>query len=134
MPPNSPSLEDAVDRIHHALDEQERNTLDYIDEIAKSGFADKRWCAVARTDIEKGFMAAHRALRDYPSADPAQYGKVPLDQPLPRQFQPRVDANTNPRQPPPPPRQIAKLEGQHVEWGDYSPDGDLGSPDQPPDR
>jgi hypothetical protein len=131
MPPKSASMEDAVDRIHAALAGQEKNTLDYIDQIATSGMADKRWCAVARTDLEKGFMAAHRALRDYPGNDPNQYGKIPLDAPLPKEFQPPTDMpdqygrDRNVAEK----RQIPHNPG--VEWGDYTPDGDLGPPDRP---
>jgi hypothetical protein len=117
MPPKSASIDDAKDRIHQAIASQEKYTLDYLDSVATSGLADKRWCAIARTHLEEGFMALQRAIRDYPADDPNQYGKVPLDTPLPKQFQPRLDANTN----------IAPPHKQ-VEWGDFSPDGDLGPP------
>lgn len=91
MPAGSPDMEAAVNNLHQHLSEIEVNLMSYLDQIATSGFSDKRWCAVARTDLEKGFMAAHRALRDYPGSDPNEYGKVPLDTPLPREFQPPPD-------------------------------------------
>jgi|GEM_PF-3371352 len=128
MPPKSASVDDAIERIHRAITGQEENTLSYLDSVATSGLADKRWCAIARTQLEQGFMALHRAFRDYPADDPNNYGKIPLDQPLPKSFQPRLDANTNIAPDAPRPKLINKLEGQHVEWGDYSPDGDLGEP------
>lgn len=64
--------------------------LSEIDELAKSGLADARWCAIARTDVEKGFMSLNQAL---PSArDGRNYGKVPHpDNPSPPEFTPPVD-------------------------------------------
>jgi len=121
MPPNSASMAQAIERIHRTLSEQEANTLDYIDDIAKSGFSDKRWCAVARTDIEKGFMAAHRALRDYPGEDENNYGKIPLDQPLPRAFDPPPDPEVR--------RQVAPT--HQIDWKDYGPGEVLDPPDKP---
>jgi hypothetical protein len=123
MPPNSASIEDAVNRLHETLTNQESNTLAYIDKIAQSGLADKRWCALARTDLEKGFMAAHRALRDYPGQDQNNYGKVPLDQPLPREFQPPTDMADQygrDRNIASPPKQIPPRPG--VDWKDLPPD------------
>lgn len=91
MPPNSPDMEQARDNIHRQIANSEKVTLDYLEKIAQSGLADKRWCAIARTQLEQGFMALQRSLRDYPGDDPNNYGKVPLDTPLPKDFSPPSD-------------------------------------------
>lgn len=33
-----------------------------LDEIAESSYSDKRWVAIAKTDLQKGFMAATRSI------------------------------------------------------------------------
>jgi hypothetical protein len=77
MPPKSPDLDHAKEQLHKRFVTYERELLKITDELANSGFADRRWCAIARTHFEEGVMALHRALRDFPGDDPNQYGKVP---------------------------------------------------------
>jgi hypothetical protein len=131
MPPKSPDIETARDNLHRQIAGSERATLDYLDKVAQSGLADKRWCAIARTQLEQGFMALQRSLRDYPGDNPNQYGKIPLDSPLPKEFQPPTDMPDQYGRD----RNIAATKSiDHkpgVEWGDYTPDGDLGPPDRP---
>jgi hypothetical protein len=40
----------------------EERVLRVLDELVADPETDKRWLAIARTDIEKGFMAANRAV------------------------------------------------------------------------
>jgi len=124
MPPDSPDMTAAVDHLHARYATLEERVLFEVDGLAKAGFSDKRWCAIARTKFEEAFMALHRALRDYPQNDPNQYGKIPYDQPLPREFAPPPDPEV--RRQTAEKRQIPHNPG--VEWGDYTPDGDLGEP------
>jgi hypothetical protein len=128
LPKGSADLENAVDRLHRIYAANEQRILADVDSLATSGFSDKRWCAIARTKIEEGFMALHRALRDYPEDNPRQYGKTPTPEPLPKSFDPPVDPEGH-RQAP---------EQKHIEWQDYDADGSLKPPDsqssRPPER
>lgn len=49
---------DLVNRNKHL----EEITLRIIDELSKDPEIDARWLAIARTDIEKGFMALNRSI------------------------------------------------------------------------
>jgi hypothetical protein len=120
LPPDAPTLEAAIDALHRNYDIHEVSLIAQIDDLQVSGIADKRWCAVARTAIEQGFMALHRSLRDYPGDDANQYGKVPSPVPLP-DTAPPVDTQAR-RNVAPTPEGQKKLEGQHVTWQDYNPD------------
>lgn len=40
----------------------EERTLRMIDQLQKTDFADQLWLAIARTQIEQGFMALNRAI------------------------------------------------------------------------
>lgn len=40
----------------------EETVLRFLDELGYDSSIDKRWLAIARTDIEKGFMAVNRAV------------------------------------------------------------------------
>lgn len=40
----------------------EERILRKMDDLAEHANVDKRWLAIARTDIEKGFMALNRAI------------------------------------------------------------------------
>lgn len=46
----------------NANKQAEERVLREIDRLQKSGEGDPRWLAIARTDIEKGFMALNRAI------------------------------------------------------------------------
>lgn len=35
---------------------------DFIDELEKNGYVDKRWLAVAKTDLQKAFMSLTRSI------------------------------------------------------------------------
>lgn len=35
---------------------------DFIDELEKNGYVDKRWLAIAKTDLQKAFMALTRSI------------------------------------------------------------------------
>ena len=121
LPPRSPDLETAIDNLHQRFSKLEQLTLSNVDELARSGFADMRWCSIARTHVEEAFMAMHRALRDYPGDDPNNYGKVPHPHPLPQAFAPPVD--------PEPLKNVASQ--THIEWRDYGPGETLDPPDRP---
>lgn len=51
----------AVNRVN-ANKELEERVLRAIDEHLASGYTDKRWVAIAKIDIEKGFMALNRSV------------------------------------------------------------------------
>lgn len=40
----------------------EEQVLRQLDDLAAAEFTDKRWVAIARTQIEQGFMAMNRAI------------------------------------------------------------------------
>jgi hypothetical protein len=107
LPTGSTDLQDAKRRLQQRFTHYERVLLDEIDELARSGFADKRWCAVARTHVEEGIMAFRRALRDN-DADPDNYQKIASSEPMPDGFRPRVDPAGD------------RLVGphRHIEWHD----------------
>lgn len=35
---------------------------DFIDELEKNGYIDKRWLAIAKTDLQKAFMSLTRSI------------------------------------------------------------------------
>ena len=35
---------------------------DFIDELEKNGYVDKRWLAIAKTDLQKAFMSLTRSI------------------------------------------------------------------------
>ena len=35
---------------------------DFINELEKNGYVDKRWLAIAKTDLQKAFMSLHRSI------------------------------------------------------------------------
>lgn len=35
---------------------------DFVDELEKNGYVDKRWLAIAKTDLQKAFMALTRSI------------------------------------------------------------------------
>ena len=35
---------------------------DFIDELEKNGYVDKRWLAIAKTDLQKAFMSLTRSV------------------------------------------------------------------------
>ena len=37
-------------------------TADFIDEIGRSGHCDKRWLAIAKTDLQKAYMSLIRSI------------------------------------------------------------------------
>lgn len=43
-------------------DDLEMSVLAYLDKLKSDPNTDQRWLAIARTDLEKGFMAVTRAL------------------------------------------------------------------------
>lgn len=128
MPPKSPDMEAGKDRVHNDIGLTCKAMLDMVDVIATSGFADRRWCAIARTHIEEGEMALHRALRDYPGDDPNQYGKQPHTHPLPKSFTPPTGGDRDMTSP-----GIGSIESPRktIEWSDYDADGNLKPPDKP---
>jgi hypothetical protein len=125
MPPKSASIEEARERLHQEIAKFEAMALGYTNDLATSGIADQRWCAIARTHLEEGAMALHRAIRDYPGNDPNQYGKVPLDKPLPREFTPPPAGDFQETGN----RKIG--EQRKVDWKDYSAGEKLDPPDRP---
>lgn len=76
LPAGARDIEEGVKLLSARYDRIKAFVLAEIAELENSGLADKRWCAIARTDIEKGFLGLTNAL---PSArDGRNYGKVPV--------------------------------------------------------
>ena len=112
LPKNDGDLEQAKISLAMRFKNYEGHLRDEISQLSNSGFADGRLCAIAWTDIEKGFLALEKALR---IGAPNDYAKAP--QPTgANPFRPRVD--------PAPGANIA--EERKIE--DYRADGDLTSP------
>ena len=93
MPPNSPDMDSA--RMQLALKHSRMEAIlnEHIAELAKAGMFDGRLLAMARSDFEKAFLLLDKALR-HPPADGStqrEYGKVPLDTPIPSDFTPGIE-------------------------------------------
>lgn len=56
--------EDARQKLVKRCAEYEFQTVAFIGELESMTGADRRWLAIAKTDIEKGFMALRRGLRE----------------------------------------------------------------------
>lgn len=56
--------EQTADRVNMVNEhkEMEERLLRRIDNLSAAGWIDPRWAAIAKTDIEKGFMALNRAV------------------------------------------------------------------------
>lgn len=74
----SPDMIDVVEKLKKRFADAEKALLTYLDDATNSGLADRRWMAIARTDLEKGFLAIEKAL---PAIDARRrnYAKVPVD-------------------------------------------------------
>jgi hypothetical protein len=117
FPQGSTDVEAAKERLHEEIGRHENMINDLVSDLATTGLFDKRWCAIAKTHFDEGFMALHRSIRDYPGDDPNQYGKVPMDKPMPESFNPPVD--------PTPEKNIGSAgPSGKIEWHDYRADGD----------
>lgn len=55
-------LSEAEVKVINFLKSAERETLAIVDLVSDRDGADPRWTAIARTDIERGFMALIRAI------------------------------------------------------------------------
>jgi hypothetical protein len=90
MPPNSPDMDAARENLKAQYQKLEAYVLRQVDDLAKSGIAGQRLCAIARTDIERAFMALEKALM---IGGPAgnDYAKVPSVDPFPQSFRPDLD-------------------------------------------
>jgi hypothetical protein len=87
MPPDSPDLETAKLMIASRFKNFEIALNDEIVELANSGFADQRLCAIAKTDFEKAFLTLEKAIR---IGAPNEYAKQPYPDGHPK-FVPPVD-------------------------------------------
>jgi hypothetical protein len=87
FPSGVPDLIEAKARMAHAYAAMEAHLLRQVDILAKSGLADARLLAIARTDVEKAFMAIAKALM---TGGPSgrEYGKIPMPEPMPQAFTP----------------------------------------------
>lgn len=61
VPGYQPQSTARIERVK-ANKHMEERVLRALDELAKDPASDKRWLAIGRTDIEKGFMAVNRAV------------------------------------------------------------------------
>lgn len=110
MPPNSPDIATAKQFLKLQYSKMEEYVLHEVDNLATSGVADKRWCAIARTDLEKGFLALTKALATGQSND---YAKLPVPNPFPQSFDPPPAGDFD---------ESGELTSRsHIEWRDYKP-------------
>lgn len=75
MPPDSPDLETAKMKIATRFRNVEIALMEQLGELATSGFADARLCAMARSDFERGFLELEKAIR---MGAPNDYAKHPV--------------------------------------------------------
>lgn len=61
VPGYRPQDDNSVARVTHNK-HLEEHVLRILDELGVDPDVDKRWLAIARTDIERGFMALNRAI------------------------------------------------------------------------
>src|SRR4029077_12028860 len=108
MPPNAPDIATAKAFLKLQYGKMEEYILHEIDNLATSGVADKRWCAIARTHMEEGFAALLRALVTGQGND---YAKVTMPAPFPKSFDPPPAGDFDER---------GELSSQsHIEWQDH---------------
>lgn len=61
---------------------------EHVSQIRNTGFADQRLCQMAYSKFEEAWLLLAKALRI--DADTREYGKVPLDTPIPSDFTPKL--------------------------------------------
>ena len=101
---NSGDLEQAKLSLLSRWRNYEKHLIADLHDLANSGFADARLCAMARSDLEKAFLEIEKALR---LGAPNEYAKAPTP-PGDTAFRPRVD----------PTPEINSNTGQ-IEWKDH---------------
>lgn len=74
MPPDSPDLDTAKLKIATRFKNFEIALNEQLVNLANSGFADQRLCAIAKTDFEKAFLTLEKAIR---IGSPDDYAKQP---------------------------------------------------------
>lgn len=104
LPDNHGDLEQAKLAVASRFRNYESSLMKAIEELANSGFADKRLCAVARTDFERAFLILEKAIR---IGAPDEYAKQP-GPPGGYGFTQRVDPAGD--------RNVAPH--KHIEWRD----------------
>lgn len=87
-PPGAHDVESFKMLVQQKNDRMEVILAEHVAQIRNSGFADQRLCSMAFTKFEEGFLILAKALRI--NADTREYGKVPLDTPIPSDFNPRL--------------------------------------------
>lgn len=109
LPKNDGDLETAKLRIAHFWKKLEKSMGETLGEVANTGFADTRLCAMARSEFEKGFLLVEKALR---LGAPNEYAKTPTP-PDVEKFKPRVD---------PHPELNTGEPSREIEFREYKPD------------
>lgn len=104
MPDKSADLYTAKLKIATRFRNFEEALMQQLSELATSGFADARLCAMARSDFERAFLELEKAIR---LSEPDYYAKQPMP-PDAKAFQPPVD--------PIPHKAIGPQ--NHIEWRD----------------
>jgi hypothetical protein len=107
FPKNSPDMETGKLRVASRFRNIETMLQADLEEVANSGFADKRLCAMAKSELEKAFLLIEKALR---LGAPDDYTKQPFPEGG-HGFKQRVD--------PIPDRNMGQ---KHVEWHDAKND------------
>lgn len=105
LPKNDGDMEHAKLRIAMFWKSLEKHLGETLGEVANTGFADARLCAMARSEFEKGFLLVEKALR---LGAPNEYAKQPVP-PGDTKFKPRVDPNP----------ELNVGGSGRIEWHDY---------------
>ena len=87
-PAGSPDLEAAKLQLKTRFRNYENHLNEEIHDLANSGFADARLCAIAKTDLEKCFLALEKALRIGAPDDYAKQPAPPGGNPFPKAVDP----------------------------------------------
>jgi hypothetical protein len=104
MPDKSADLYTAKLKIAARFRNFEEALMAQLADLANSGFADTRLCAMARADFERAFLELEKAIRLF---EPDDYAKQPMP-PDAQKFQPPVD--------PIPHKSVGPQ--THIEWRD----------------
>jgi hypothetical protein len=110
MPDKSPDLYTAKLKIATRFRNFEEALMQQLSELATSGFADARLCAMARADFERAFLELEKAIR---LGTPDDYAKQPMP-PDAKAFRPPTD--------PIPHKSVGPQ--SHIEWRDANPNSE----------
>ena len=87
-PPGAHDVESFKMLLQQKNDRMEQLLNEHVAQIKNTGFADARLAQMAYSQFEQGWLLLAKALRI--NVDQREYGKVPLDTPIPSDFKPQI--------------------------------------------